>query len=200
MGAWRGLSQRRVGFHLCGPGNQSGARLRHWLEHGDGLHAESDDLHHLDQPASTRVCPWRRLLGLGDLLRGVFTWLNIQGLKTSARMNAGLAAGMGVVIALFFVAAARYIFGHPAGSRILHPAFLRSANLEYQSGVGRHFRRGAYLHRLRWHFDTFRGGREPTPQHPAGHGAHLRGDWYSFRAGSLCGAAGLAGTEAFPEH
>jgi putrescine importer len=42
----------------------------------------------------------------------VFTALNIQGVKTSARVNAALATGMGVVIALFFVAAARYIFGH----------------------------------------------------------------------------------------
>src|SRR5690348_13543775 len=42
----------------------------------------------------------------------VFTGLNIQGVKTSARVNSALAAGMGVVIALFFVAAARYIFGH----------------------------------------------------------------------------------------
>src|SRR5229473_6236836 len=43
----------------------------------------------------------------------VFTLLNMQGVKTSARVNAGLAAGMGVVIAIFFVAAARYIFGNP---------------------------------------------------------------------------------------
>jgi putrescine importer len=43
----------------------------------------------------------------------LFTQLNLQGIRTSARMNAGLAAGMGVVIATFFVAAARYIFGHP---------------------------------------------------------------------------------------
>jgi amino acid transporter len=43
----------------------------------------------------------------------VFTWLNIQGVKTSARLNAGLAAAMGIVIAIFFVAAARYVFGHP---------------------------------------------------------------------------------------
>lgn len=42
----------------------------------------------------------------------VFTFLNVQGVKTSARVNAGLAAGMGVVIAIFFVAAARYLFGH----------------------------------------------------------------------------------------
>jgi putrescine importer len=43
----------------------------------------------------------------------LFTWLNLQGIRTSARMNAALAAGMGVVIAIFFVCAARYIFGHP---------------------------------------------------------------------------------------
>ncbi len=43
----------------------------------------------------------------------LFTWLNLRGIRTSARVNAGLAAAMGVVIAVFFVAAARYIFGHP---------------------------------------------------------------------------------------
>jgi putrescine importer len=43
----------------------------------------------------------------------VFTVLNVQGIKTSARVNSALAAGMGVVIAIFFVAAARYIFGYP---------------------------------------------------------------------------------------
>jgi len=43
----------------------------------------------------------------------LFTGLNLQGIRTSARMNAALAAGMGVVIAIFFVCAARYLFGHP---------------------------------------------------------------------------------------
>ncbi len=43
----------------------------------------------------------------------VFTGLNVQGVKTSARVNSALAVGMGVVIAIFFVTAARYIFGHP---------------------------------------------------------------------------------------
>jgi putrescine importer len=43
----------------------------------------------------------------------VFTGLNLQGIKTSARVNAGLATAMGVVIAIFFVTAARYIFGNP---------------------------------------------------------------------------------------
>ena len=43
----------------------------------------------------------------------VFTGLNIQGIKTSARVNTLLAAGMGAVVAIFFVAAARYVFGNP---------------------------------------------------------------------------------------
>ena len=44
---------------------------------------------------------------------GIFTFLNIQGIKTSARVNTVLAAGMGAVVAVFFMVAARYIFGHP---------------------------------------------------------------------------------------
>jgi amino acid transporter len=43
----------------------------------------------------------------------VFTLLNVRGIKTSARINAGMAAGMGAVVVVIFVAAARYIFGHP---------------------------------------------------------------------------------------
>jgi len=47
----------------------------------------------------------------------LFTALNLQGVKTSARTNAVLAAAMGVVIAVFFIVAARFIFGatHPQG-------------------------------------------------------------------------------------
>jgi putrescine importer len=45
----------------------------------------------------------------------VFTELNIQGVKTNARLNAALAAGMGVVIFIFFVAAVRYVIGIPHG-------------------------------------------------------------------------------------
>jgi len=44
---------------------------------------------------------------------GIFTFLNILGIRTSAKINTGLAIGMGVVIAIFFTTAARYIFGHP---------------------------------------------------------------------------------------
>ena len=43
----------------------------------------------------------------------LFTGLNLFGIRTSARINEGLAAGMGVVIAIFLFTAARYVFGHP---------------------------------------------------------------------------------------
>jgi amino acid transporter len=44
--------------------------------------------------------------------------------KTSARVNAGLATGMGVVIVIFFVTAARYIFGHPhSGADFTRPFY-----------------------------------------------------------------------------
>src|SRR4051812_27207381 len=55
----------------------------------------------------------------------VFTGLNIQGVKTSARVNTALAAGMGVVITIFFVTAARYIFGqsHDGGAFFTRPFY-----------------------------------------------------------------------------
>jgi putrescine importer len=41
----------------------------------------------------------------------VFTLLNIRGIKTSARINTGMAVLMGMVVVAIFVASARYIFG-----------------------------------------------------------------------------------------
>lgn len=45
----------------------------------------------------------------------VFTILNLQGIKTSARVNAGMAAAMSGVVVVVFVTAIRYILGHPHG-------------------------------------------------------------------------------------
>lgn len=44
---------------------------------------------------------------------GLFTSLNLRGIRASARTNAVLAAGMGVVILIFFIVALRYILGLP---------------------------------------------------------------------------------------
>ena len=44
----------------------------------------------------------------------LFTMLNLRGIKSTARTNQMLAAGMGVVIVIFLLAAVRYIFGLPS--------------------------------------------------------------------------------------
>src|SRR5437899_2007933 len=43
------------------------------------------------------------------LFAALFTGMNLLGVKTNARINAGLAAGMGVVIVIFLVAAFKFI-------------------------------------------------------------------------------------------
>jgi amino acid transporter len=43
----------------------------------------------------------------------LFTGLNLFGIRTSARINETLAAGMGIVIVIFLVAAARFVFHNP---------------------------------------------------------------------------------------
>ena len=45
----------------------------------------------------------------------LFTGLNVQGIKMSARFNAVLAVGMGIVVAVFFAAAILYVGHHPHG-------------------------------------------------------------------------------------
>jgi putrescine importer len=46
---------------------------------------------------------------------GLFLYLNVLGVRTSARVNAILALGMGIVIVLFLALAAHYIAVHPHG-------------------------------------------------------------------------------------
>ena len=66
----------------------------------------------------------------------VFTGLNLQGIRTSARLNAALAAGMGLVIAIF-LRCRRPLHLRPSArrSRILHPALLRPARPSALSAV-----------------------------------------------------------------
>jgi amino acid transporter len=47
---------------------------------------------------------------------GLFTWLNLRGVKASARFNTLLAGGMGVVIIVFLAVAVRYVMGHFTGA------------------------------------------------------------------------------------
>jgi amino acid transporter len=66
----------------------------------------------------------------------LFTWLNILGIRTSARINAALAAAMGVVIAIFFVCAARLIFGQPHSSGFFTQPFYDPATFNARAVLG----------------------------------------------------------------
>lgn len=54
-----------------------------------------------------------------------FTFLNLHGIKTSARINTTLAAAMGVVIVIFLIAAARYVglIPHDTAGFFTHPFY-----------------------------------------------------------------------------
>ena len=53
----------------------------------------------------------------------LFTAINLRGVEASARFNTILAAGMGVVIVIFLVAAVRYIFGHASAIDFTRPIY-----------------------------------------------------------------------------
>src|SRR5262245_4833273 len=55
----------------------------------------------------------------------LFTFLNLRGIKTSARINEGLAAAMAIVIVLFLAAAIRYLLrtAHPSPGFFTHPFY-----------------------------------------------------------------------------
>src|SRR5512142_2339723 len=66
----------------------------------------------------------------------LFTFINMRGIKTSARVNAGLALGMGIVIAIIFVTAARYIFGAPHGAGFFTNPFYNPATWNTKAVLG----------------------------------------------------------------
>ena len=66
----------------------------------------------------------------------LFTFINMRGIKTSARVNAGLALGMGIVIAMIFVAAARYLFGAPHGAGFFTNPFYNPATWSTKAVLG----------------------------------------------------------------
>src|SRR5512146_524670 len=66
----------------------------------------------------------------------LFTFINMRGIKTSARVNAGLALGMGVVIAIIFVAAARYLLGGPHGAGFFSNPFYDPATWSTKAVLG----------------------------------------------------------------
>ena len=61
----------------------------------------------------------------------IFTLLNVRGIKTSARINTGMAIFMGVIITGIFVAAARYILGAPHDAAYFTRPFYDPSTFSY---------------------------------------------------------------------
>jgi putrescine importer len=71
------------------------------------------------------------------LIAVMFTGLNLQGVKTSARINNTLAAVMGGVALIFFIFTARYIFGEPhAGVGFFTRPFFDPATFNVKDVLG----------------------------------------------------------------
>ncbi len=66
----------------------------------------------------------------------IFTCLNVLGIRTSARINAGLAAAMGVVIAIFFACAVRYLSGAAHGAAFFARPFYDPATFNPRAVLG----------------------------------------------------------------
>ena len=131
----------------------------------------------------------------------LFTGLNLRGVEVSARFNAFLAAGMGVVIVAFLFAVAKYLVTHGVGRRgqHAHPPVLRSRALELGRGPHRDVDRGADVYRLRRHLDPVGGGGKSPPQHPARHRLHLPRHRHPVGGRGLRRPAGLARLRAVPQ-
>jgi amino acid transporter len=68
----------------------------------------------IQDPLLSKALPAIPYWGWAAFFALLFTGLNLRGIKSSARTNSVLAAGMGVVIVIFLLVVIRYIFGLPA--------------------------------------------------------------------------------------
>ena len=103
----------------------------------------------------------------------LFTWTNLRGVKTSARMNEVLCAGMVVVVVLFLACSGPRRVGRTSRSWLFYASILRAGQLSTIEHLCRHFGCGAHLHWLRCDLHFLRGGKESAAQYHAGDSAGL---------------------------
>jgi putrescine importer len=75
--------------------------------------------------ATQNIVPAAPYWAVATFFALLFTTLNLRGIRTSARINEGLAGAMGLVIVLFFIAAFRYLLHQPpqSASFYSHPLY-----------------------------------------------------------------------------
>ena len=73
---------------------------------------------------SMNILPFIPFYAWAVFFAGLFTFLNLRGIKTSAQLNEWLCAGMLVVVVIFFGVVIRYIWGlHTYGARFFSQPF-----------------------------------------------------------------------------
>jgi len=83
------------------------------------------------------ILPEAPYWALAFFYAGFFTLLNLGGVKTSARINEVLAAGMTVVVVIFFAFVIRFVWGyHERGAHFFTEPFYNPATFSF-AGVGR---------------------------------------------------------------
>jgi len=78
------------------------------------------------------ILPFMPYWALAIGFAAAFTWLNLRGVKTSARINDVLAAGMSIVVVIFFVFVLRFIWGlHQYGPGFFTQPFYNPATFSF---------------------------------------------------------------------
>ena len=81
------------------------------LGHRDGLHPQPSDLHDHLQQAHPKYSSFDSDTGFSRFFTpAAFTLLNLRGIKTSARINDVMAAGMSIVVVIFFAFVIRFLW------------------------------------------------------------------------------------------
>ena len=89
-GKWRACIKRSSAFTYVAQ-RFIPPRVHHRMEHGDGLHRESADLHDLVRGQAHEFAPGLPIWAWKIVFAVVFHATEPAGIKTSARLNAGLA-------------------------------------------------------------------------------------------------------------
>ncbi len=188
-----GVSQRRLGLHVCDAGVLAAPGLRDGLGNAHGLCAQSPHLDRMVQPGGNELRATGPVCSVGSR---IFRAVHVREPGRHQELRAHLGrAGRDYRRRRSRVHRLRGMVRLASQSRlpgVLHPPVLRPQDLPRRRGSRRHLDRRAHLYRLRRHLDALGGGRGPSPQHPVRDRRDLRSGRHSVGDRGICRTAGMA--------
>jgi len=149
--------------------------------------------------AAMNVLPEVPYVAWVTFFAALFTAMNLRGIKATARTNEILAVALGVVVLLFLGASVRYLLGVPPRLGRSHETVLRPGTFSLPS-CSPVPRSRASPTSASTDFHALGGGREPSAEHHAGHGAHLSHHGRPGLAAGLRCAARVGQLDRLPRH